>query len=479
MNRLNISRSIGLTATLLWCWLLITPANAAEMRDITFPVIGSVNYSDDFGAPRSGHTHEGNDIFGNKGLALVAAVDGTVRYVAWPEPEYGYYVSITDKDGYKYNYLHINNDTPGTDDGLGGGVEAYAPYIEQSYPVKAGQLIGWLGDSGNAENTAAHLHFEIRQPDNTAISPYDSLQAAGRVTAPVEPDILDGELLPYGLFGGGAQVALGNLDSDSSIELVTGAGNGGGPQVRVFDRSQKVLSTFFAYQEDFHGGIDVATGDMDGDGIDDIITAAGPGGGPHIRLFKTNGKLIRDFFAYDTSFKGGVSVTTADLDYDGKIEIITAPKGSYAPLVRVFTRRGKLINEFFAYQTNFTGGVDITAQSASETSPGRIITGAGPGGGPQVRVFTRTGYPVQNFYAYDQSFRGGVRVAVHSGTIITAPWSSGGPDIRQFSIKGTYRGDIDVFERWWSGGYDVAIAEDVVIVSSAQGPRRTSVWRFD
>jgi len=326
MNWLNISRSIGFAATLLWCWLLITPANAAEVRDIVFPVIGSVNYSDDFGAPRSGHTHEGNDIFGNKGLTLVAAVDGTVRYVAWPERSYGYYISITDDDGYKYNYLHINNDTPGTDDGLGGGVEAYAPYIEQSYPVKAGQLIGWLGDSGNAENTAAHLHFEIRQPDNTAISPYDSLQAADYITAPVEPDILDGELLPYGLFGGGAQVALGNLDSDSSIELVTGASNGGGPQVRVF---------------------------------------------------------------------------------------------------------------------------------------------------------TRTGYPIKNFYAYDQSFHGGVRVAVHSGTIVTAPWSSGGPDIRQFTIKGVYLDDIDVFERWWSGGYDVAFFEDVVIVSSAQGPRRTAVWRFN
>jgi hypothetical protein len=461
--------------------LLLLPqrVDAAETRDIVFPVIGNVSYSDDFGAPRSGHTHEGNDLLGSKGQPLIAAVDGTIRYVAWPEPDYGYYVTITDEDGYRYNYLHINNDNPGTDDGNGGGIHAYAPYIEQSYPVKAGQLIGWMGDSGNAESTTPHLHFEIRDSGNTAIDPYTSLQAADHISTPVTADALDDELLPYGEFTGGAQIALGNLDTDAGIELVTGAGSGGGPQVRVFDRSGKAISTFFAYAEDFHGGIDVATGDVNGDGIDDVITAAGPGGGPHIRLFKTNGKEIRSFFAYEESFHGGVSVAAADVDGDGKVEIITAPKGSYSPQVKVFTRRGKLLYSFNAYGSSFTGGVDVSAQAATETSPGRIVTGAGPGGGPQVRIFSKSGYNVGSFYAYDQNYHGGVRVALSNGTLLTSPWSDGGPDIREFSIKGTYRDDVDVFERWWSGGYDVAIFEDVLAVSSAQGPRRTSVFRFD
>lgn len=464
---------------LLLLLLLPMTASAAETRDIVFPVIGDVSYSDDFGAPRSGHTHEGNDLLGSKGLPLVATVDGSIRYVAWPQPDYGYYVTITDEDGYRYNYLHINNDNPGTDDGNGGGNNAYAPYIEQNYPIKAGQLVGWMGDSGNAESTTPHLHFEIRTPDGEAFTPYDSLQAAEHISTPVTPDLLEDELLPYGEFTGGAQIALGNLDTDNATELVTGAGSGGGPQVRVFDRSGNPISTFFGYNEDFHGGIDVATGDMDGDGIDDVITAAGPGGGPHIRLFKTNGKEIRSFFAYDESFHGGVSVTTADLDGDGKVEIITAPKGSHAPQVKVFTRRGKLLYEFDAYSSSFTGGVDVTAQAATATSPGRIVTGAGPGGGPQVRIFSKSGYNVGSFYAYDQSFYGGVRVALHDGTLLTSPWSDGGPDIREFSIKGTYRDEIDVFERWWKGGYDVATYDGVTVVSSAQGPRRASVFRFD
>ncbi len=93
---------------------------AADVRDIVFPVLWGASYSDDFGAPRIGHTHEGNDLFAPKHTPLLAAVDGEA-HVAWPQPSYGYSISIHGDDGYDYWYIHINNDRPGTDDGLGGG----------------------------------------------------------------------------------------------------------------------------------------------------------------------------------------------------------------------------------------------------------------------------------------------------------------------------------------------------------------------
>lgn len=75
--------------------------------------------------------------------------------------------------------MHINNDTPGTDDGNGGTANAYAPGIVRGSHVVAGQLLGWVGDSGNAESAGSHLHFEIRQPmDHIAINPYQALLAA-------------------------------------------------------------------------------------------------------------------------------------------------------------------------------------------------------------------------------------------------------------------------------------------------------------
>jgi hypothetical protein len=102
-----------------------------------------------------------------------------------PQASWGYAITLEDSDGYTYNYLHINNDTPGTDDGKGGVDNAYAPFISRGATVRKGQLIGWMGDSGNAENVGSHLHFEIRRPDGTAIDPYLSLIAArdGKVSA--------------------------------------------------------------------------------------------------------------------------------------------------------------------------------------------------------------------------------------------------------------------------------------------------------
>ncbi len=147
--------------------------------DIIFPVQGVVNFSDDFGDGRSGgRVHEGNDLIAPKLTPILAARGGRIVSAATTEPSYGYLISIVGDDGYRYNYLHINNDTPGTDDGQGGLEYAYAPGISQGVTVTQGQHIAWVGDSGNAESTVSHLHFEIRLADDTAINPFPYLHAA-------------------------------------------------------------------------------------------------------------------------------------------------------------------------------------------------------------------------------------------------------------------------------------------------------------
>jgi hypothetical protein len=145
---------------------------------IIFPVQGGASFTDDFGDARSGHLHEGNDLMAPKMTPILAARGGTVVSAPTTEPDYGYNISIAGDDGYKYNYLHINNDTPGTDDGLGGPQNAYAPGIQAGVTVTQGQHIAWVGDSGNAESVGSHLHFEIRIADNSAIDPYQYLNAA-------------------------------------------------------------------------------------------------------------------------------------------------------------------------------------------------------------------------------------------------------------------------------------------------------------
>jgi putative cell wall-binding protein len=155
---------------------------------MTFPVIGKVSYSDTFGAPRDGgaRAHEGTDIMGQKMQQLVAAADGTLTQLTIPQPSYGYMLVITGDDGWSYHYLHINNDTPGTDDGNAPLEDVFAPGLKKGDRVNAGQFVAYMGDSGNAESTGPHLHFELHDPSGVAVNAYASLKAATVIAAPGE-----------------------------------------------------------------------------------------------------------------------------------------------------------------------------------------------------------------------------------------------------------------------------------------------------
>ncbi len=476
-------------------------AQLSVVRPIVFPVIGPVSYFDDFGNARSGgRTHEGNDLIGKKLLPLIAVADGTISFVNYPEPSWGFAVGIRDKDDYSYWYLHINNDNPGTDDGKGDGFFAYAPDVQSGNRVVKGQLIGWMGDSGNAEGTSPHLHFEIHQPNGDPFSPYQSLKAAGHAPAPttVYP-ALPKEILPYGDFKGGMSVAAGNFDKDKPIELVTGAGPGGGPLIHVLEKDGKVKTSFYPYDQNFRGGIDVAAGDIDDDGITEIITAPGAGGGPHVKVFKANGTLVKEFMAYDPSFHGGVNVAAADLDGDDKAEIITGPGAGGGPNVRVFKASdGTVIEDFMAYDPNFHGGIDVAGVAAATSSsrrsssrtPAAIITAPQAGGGPQVKIFNADGSLEEDFLAYDSSFQGGVRLSIQvsgSGSrqtrrVVTMPASGGGPNLKTFDMRDgdELSSTTAGFEVWWRGGYDVAAASDgSIFIASGPGGRRASLRPSD
>lgn len=170
-----------LTILILFGALITLSVNAqeVEIRDIAFPVDGEVRFQDDFDQARSGgRKHNATDLIGEKMTPLISAVDGVVTFLPETEPSWGWGVWIRDDEGYEYVYLHVNNDTPGTDDGKGGIDWAFAPEVRQGKRVTRGQFIGYMGDSGNAENVGSHLHFEIHRPDGTPMNPYQSLVAA-------------------------------------------------------------------------------------------------------------------------------------------------------------------------------------------------------------------------------------------------------------------------------------------------------------
>ena len=151
------------------------------VRPISFPVLGPVQYGNHWGNCRDGcsRRHVGTDMVGVRMQPLLAAVDGTVTRVRNGNVgTAGAVITVTGADGWRYNYFHVNNDTPGTDDGLAVPEWQISPQVTLGSAVRAGQVIAYMGDSGNAETSVPHVHFEIRQPDGTPVNPYHSLVEA-------------------------------------------------------------------------------------------------------------------------------------------------------------------------------------------------------------------------------------------------------------------------------------------------------------
>ncbi len=145
---------------------------------MTWPLAGEGQVISGFGSDRDGGArhHKGNDILAVKLTPVVAVADGEVmKVVQEVGTEECCWLTIRHDDGWQSYYIHLNNDRYGTDDGHGYGVR---PDLVDGTPVKAGEVIGWVGDSGNAEETVNHLHFELRNRAGDAIDPRPSLQAA-------------------------------------------------------------------------------------------------------------------------------------------------------------------------------------------------------------------------------------------------------------------------------------------------------------
>ena len=181
------ARSI-LAAALLAGVAAWTGSAAAAVPPLIFPVVGATTYSNDFGDPRGQGRHDGNDLMAAKRTPVVAVEPGTVEF--WTtSARAGCMLYLHGKSGTTYLYIHLNNDRTLRNDNTGGcraGV-SYATGLKNGAKVAAGELVGYVGDSGDADGIASHLHFEVHPKGKGAVSPYPHLQRARRLLFAAAP----------------------------------------------------------------------------------------------------------------------------------------------------------------------------------------------------------------------------------------------------------------------------------------------------
>jgi autotransporter-associated beta strand protein len=231
----------------------------------------------------------------------------------------------------------------------------------------------------------------------TVVSVYDATTGA-----------LLANLLPYGGFTIGAHVAVGDVNGDGFSDIVVAPASGIAPILIFSGQDLSLIGAFFAYGPLNTGGVNVAVGDVNGDGRGEIITGTG-GIAPLVNVMGQDGSMMASFFPFPASFSSSVRVAAGDVDGDGRAEIVTG-MGSNFGLVQVFSLSKGQLAAFLTVAPVVAGGVNVAVGDVDGDGHADIITGLG-GIAPLVEVFSgATFQPQQLFLAAVASPSGGVRV---------------------------------------------------------------------
>ncbi len=251
-------------------------------------------------------------------------------------------------------------------------------------------------------------------------------------------------------FLGGVRLATGDVDGDGEVEIVTGTGSSGGPQVRVFDLDGNLENQFFAFDEGNRDGIFVSAGDVNGDGADEILVTAAQNGTGQVRIFNRYGHLKGAYFPFGRT-SAPVRVALGNIDEDGEEEILSVLGGAGNGTVLVHDGSGRYVRSFVVLD-NAVDMLSVTTGDIDNDGKVEIIVGSGDGYSPRVSVYNTSGKEQFSFFGYQLGFRGGVEVGVGDmdgnglSEIYVFPYSGGGPQVRIFSHEGNLIGGFFAFD---------------------------------
>ncbi|HET6574464.1 MAG TPA: FG-GAP-like repeat-containing protein, partial [Fimbriiglobus sp.] len=210
-----------------------------------------------------------------------------------------------------------------------------------------------------------------------------------------------GVIMYFPGFHGAVRTATADLTGDGVSDYTGGAGPGGGPRVVLLDgRTGATLADFFAFETSFTGGVFVAAADLDGDGKAEVVVTPDRGGGPVVAVFDGTGAERGRFLGIDDpAFRGGARPALGDVNGDGTPDLIVSAGIGGGPRVALFDGKSvvggaspvKLLPDFFAFEATLRNGAFVAAGDVTGDGAAEMAFGGGPGGAPRVRLFDGAG----------------------------------------------------------------------------------------
>ncbi len=252
-------------------------------------------------------------------------------------------------------------------------------------------------------------------------------------------------------FTGGVFVALGRLGQQNDPLIVTGSGPGMPAEVRAFRRDGSAAgASFQPYGKNFKGGVRIAVCDVDGDGVDEIVTAPGPGYWPQVSVWELGATRVTRLLSFNAGpiwNLRGLFVACGDVDGDGTSEIVIGNDRGATPDVRVYRVIGSkatLLASDLAYEPSFTGGVRVATADVDGDGLAEIITAPGAGGESLARVLKISGAGLTEVTAFEPEgpgfaaglfIAGGKRDDLGGAVVATSPGPGGPGHVRIFSVS--------------------------------------------
>lgn len=272
--------------------------------------------------------------------------------------------------------------------------------------------------------------------------------------------------LPDEIIKAGTPFTTGDINGNGIDEIVVGAAVGEEPKIKILSSQGKLLGEFLAADKNFRGGLNVALINFDNSGAKKIIVAPASGGSPQIKIFDYQGNLKEQFLAAPSNWRGGFNVAAGDIDGKGLSEIVVGFGAGSEPQVRIFRADGKLIGVFLAYEKSFRGGVNVAVANLDgrkDHNKAEIIVAPGPGREPQIKIYNNRAQLSNKFLAYGKNWQGGVNLAAGDinsdgiSEIILGAYSGATPHVRVFSSSGIILESFYAYDQGFNGGVNAGI----------------------